>query len=235
VPTLILLRHGESTWNRDERFAGWADVDLTSAGVAQAREAGWLLREAGIVPDVAYTSLLRRAIRTLELALEAMDRASIPIHRDWRLNERHYGALEGEGKREAARRLGEAGVQQVRRGLRMRPPALLRDDPRHPIHSDAYREVAPDSLPAAESLQDTLHRVLPYWEATIAPSLTAGRTPLVCAHTHTLRALLYHLDLHTEESIETVEIPPATPMVYRFDTQLRPIDRETLLRERDAP
>jgi len=228
VSTLILLRHGESVWNRDARFSGWADVDLTSTGADQAREAGRRLRAAGIAPDVAYTSLLRRAIHTLELALAALDRSRIPVHRDWRLNERHYGALEGESKSATARRLGDAEFQHLRRGLRTRPPAIPHDDPRHPRHVGAYREVAADALPAAESLEDTLQRLLPYWDAAIAPSLAAGQTTLVCAHTHSLRALLYRLDGHTPESIEAVEIPTATPLVYRLDAGLQPIERETM-------
>ena len=225
---LVLLRHGESLWNRENRFTGWTDVDLTERGKTQAREAGSRLRDAGLEPDVTYTSYLRRAIRTLWLALEAMDRMWLPVHRSWRLNERHYGALQALYKGEVARRVGDAQVQRWRRGFRERPPALDPSDPRYPGHALRYRALPPGDLPLTESLEDTLRRVLPYWNEEIAAALARDKTVLLSAHQNSLRALLYVLDAHTPETIESIEVPMGVPLVYRLDENLRPSHCELL-------
>ncbi len=228
--TLILLRHGESLWNKENRFTGWTDVDLTDQGKAQASDAGLLLREAGLKPDIAYTTYLRRAIRTLWLALESMDRMWLPVYRTWLLNERHYGALQGETKTDVSGRVGADQVHRWRRGFSERPPALAPDDPRSPRKANPYQSVSPDELPLTESLEDTLKRVLPYWTNKIAGSLERGQTVIIAAHGNSLRALIYLLDGHTPDTIEHVEVPVATPLVYRLDHRRKPIHREVLSR-----
>lgn len=219
---LILLRHGQSQWNLETRFTGWTDVDLTEAGVAEAREAGRLLQAYGYGFEVAFTSVLKRAIRTLWIVQDAMDLMWVPSHPSWRLNERHYGALQGLDKQEMARKLGADTVQDLRRGYASRPPDLDPSDPRHPRFDRRYAEVDPDLLPAAESLKDTLTRLLPYWEEAIKPVLSSGRNVLISAHGNSLRALVKHLNGIPDDEITAFEIPTGVPLVYEFDADLRP-------------
>ncbi len=218
---LVLLRHGESTWNLENRFTGWTDVDLTEAGRRESREAGRVLREEGYTFDLAVTSVLKRAIRTLWLVQEEMDLMWLPVEKDWRLNERHYGALQGLNKAETAAHYGAEQVQQWRRGYAVRPPALAPTDPRHPRHDARYRLLPPERLPATESLADTMVRVLEYWGAVLLPHLRAGRRVLVAAHGNSLRALVKHLDGISDEQIMEVNIPTGIPLVYEFDDRLK--------------
>jgi 2,3-bisphosphoglycerate-dependent phosphoglycerate mutase len=222
---LVLLRHGESQWNLENRFTGWHDVDLTEEGRAQAIRAGRDLREGGYDFDVAYTSLLKRAIRTLWIALDEMDRMWIPVHRDWRLNERHYGALQGLNKAETAQQYGDEQVLIWRRSYDTRPPAMAADDPQHPSRDPRYRGLARDALPAAECLEDTVARFLPAWHEVIAPSILRGQRVLIAAHGNSLRALVKYLDEISEEDIVGLNIPTGMPLVYELDETLRPLDR----------
>ena len=226
VHTLVLLRHGESTWNLANRFSGWTDVDLTEAGRSQARTAGARLRDGGFKLDVAFTSVLKRAIRTLWIALDEMDRMWIPVHRDWRLNERHYGALQGLDKAETAARYGEDQVLRWRRSYDEPPPALDPGDERHPRRDARYAGV-PD-LPRAECLKDTVERMMPLWEGTIAPRVRSGERVLVCAHGNSLRALVKHLGGLSDEEILGVNIPTGVPLVYELDAGLREVGRRYL-------
>ncbi len=226
MPKLILLRHGQSTWNLENRFTGWEDVDLSEQGVEEARAAGAALREAGIAPEVAYTSVLKRAIRTLWLALDEMDRMWIPEIKDWRLNERHYGALTGLDKAETAREYGDDQVHTWRRSYDTPPPALSTDDPRHPRHDPRYAHLEADQLPATESLALTLERVLPCWEGELAPALRAHDTVLIAAHGNSLRALVKHLDGLSGEEIMQVEIPTGKPLVYDLSGELKVLSSE---------
>jgi 2,3-bisphosphoglycerate-dependent phosphoglycerate mutase len=228
VPTLILLRHGQSEWNLANRFTGWVDVDLTELGVAEGLEAGRLLAAAGHRPDVVHTSLQKRAIRTAELALGELDRRWIPVRRSWRLNERHYGALQGLDKAETAAQHGEAQVKIWRRSYDIPPPALALDDPRHPRHDLRYAGIDPALLPATESLKDTLARVQPFWESRIAPELRSGRNVLVTAHGNSLRAMVKMLDNVPEKDIVELNIPTGVPLLYELDEQLRPLTRRYL-------
>jgi 2,3-bisphosphoglycerate-dependent phosphoglycerate mutase len=220
---LVLLRHGESTWNVDNRFTGWTDVDLSPKGRDEAREAGRLLAEGGFTFDVAYTSLLKRAIRTLWIALDGMDLMWIPVHKSWRLNERHYGALQGLDKAETAAKYGDRQVLVWRRSFSEPPPLLTPDDPRHPGHDRRYADLAPDELPLAESLKDTIARFLPYWHGTIVPDLRAGKRVLIAAHGNSLRALVKHLDGVSDEEIVGLNIPTGIPLVYELDGELKPL------------
>lgn len=220
---LVLLRHGESTWNRENRFTGWTDVDLSEKGVAEAAEAGRLLGEGGYDFDVAYTSLLKRAIRTLNIALEGLDRLWIPVEKDWRLNERHYGALQGLNKAETAAKHGDAQVKIWRRSYDIPPPPLSADDPRNPARDPRYRNVDPDRLPLTESLKDTVARFLPYWHEAIAPSIRAGRRVLIAAHGNSLRALVKYLDNVSESEIVELNIPTGIPLVYELNDDLKPL------------
>jgi 2,3-bisphosphoglycerate-dependent phosphoglycerate mutase len=222
--TLILLRHGQSTWNLENRFTGWTDVDLTPAGEDEARRAGRLLLEESILPDVAHTSVLVRAISTLYLTLAEMERLWIPVRRHWRLNERHYGALQGLDKAETARKHGEEQVQIWRRSYDLLPPLLDPADERHPGHDRRYAGLTPDLLPAGESLADVVARMLPYWHDRIVPDLRAGRTVLVSAHGNSLRALVKHLDGISDEAIPSLNIPTGIPLRYTLDGDLRPTD-----------
>lgn len=224
--TLVLLRHGESAWNLANRFTGWTDVDLTEAGRRQARTAGALLRDGGFEFDVAFTSVLKRAIRTLWIALDEMDRMWVPVHRDWRLNERHYGALQGLDKAETAARYGEDQVLKWRRSYDEPPPALDPGDERHPGGDPRYAGV-PD-LPRTECLKDTVERMMPLWEGTIAPRVRAGERALVCAHGNSLRALVKHLGGISDEDVLGVNIPTGAPLVYELDTGLREIGHRYL-------
>ena len=226
--TLVLVRHGQSEWNLKNLFTGWTDVDLTDQGVREARAAGRALKEEGISFDVAHTSVLTRAIRTLWLILDEMDLMWIPVHRDWRLNERHYGALQGLDKAETTARHGADQVKIWRRSYDIPPPDLMADDSRHPRHDPRYRRLADTSLPAAESLATTLERVRPCWEEQIAPQLRAGRNVLVPAHGNSLRALVKMLEGISDQSITEFNIPTGVPRVYELDPQLRPLRAEYL-------
>lgn len=220
---IVLMRHGESQWNLENRFTGWTDVDLTDLGRDQARKAGQLLKEQGYEFDIAFTSVLKRAVRTLWIALDAMDAMYLPIHNNWRLNERHYGALQGLNKAETAAQYGDEQVLIWRRAYAIAPNPLALDDPRHPKFDPRYTRLTPQQLPATECLKDTVERVLPFWEETIAPSIRAGRRVLVSAHGNSLRALIKHLDDVSEEDIVHLNIPTGQPLVYELDKDLRPI------------
>jgi 2,3-bisphosphoglycerate-dependent phosphoglycerate mutase len=220
---LVLLRHGESTWNVENRFTGWTDVDLSSKGEKEAKEAARLLRESGYIFDVAHVSLLKRAIRTLWITLDGMDLMWIPVHKSWRLNERHYGALQGLNKAETAAKYGDEQVLVWRRSFADPPPPLEADDPRHPGHDRRYHDLAPEELPRAESLKDTIARFLPYWHRNIVPDLKAGERVVIAAHGNSLRALVKHLDGTSDEDIVNLNIPTGIPLVYELDEKLRPL------------
>jgi 2,3-bisphosphoglycerate-dependent phosphoglycerate mutase len=228
VKKLVLLRHGESTWNKENRFTGWTDVDLSDKGRQEAREAGEVLRDGGYVFDVAYTSVLKRAIRTLWTTLDVMDLMWIPVHRSWRLNERHYGALQGLNKAETAAKFGEDQVKIWRRSYDIPPPALEPTDPRHPKFDVRYQGVDVTELPSAESLKDTLQRVLPYWHSRIAPELRAGRNVMVAAHGNSLRAMVKMLDNVPEKDIVELNIPTGVPLLYELDARLTPVSSRYL-------
>ena len=219
---LVLLRHGQSTWNLENRFTGWTDVGLTSVGRAEAREAGRLLTTEGYVFDVAYTSVLRRAIQTLWIVLEEMQLEWIPVTNAWQLNERHYGSLQGLNKAETARKFGEAQVKLWRRSYDVPPPALELSDQRHPAFDARYAGLPPQELPATESLKTTLERVLPYWHSTLAPAIQACRRVLVAAHGNSLRAIVKYLDAISDEAIPELNIPTGIPLVYELDESLIP-------------
>lgn len=222
MPTLVLLRHGESTWNKENRFTGWTDVDLSETGLDEAHEAGRLLRAESIRFDVAHTSVLKRAIRTLWIALDDLDQMWCPVRNSWRLNERHYGALQGLNKAEMAVKFGEAQVKLWRRSYDVPPPALADDDVRFPGRDPRYADLPDAEVPRAESLKDTVARFLPYWESTIAPDLRAGKCVLVAAHGNSLRALVKYLDGVSDEEIVGLNIPTGAPLVYDLDDALRP-------------
>ena len=216
---LVLLRHGESDWNRENRFTGWTDVDLSQKGVEEARAAGRLLKSGGYAFDLAFTSVLKRAIRTLWLALDELDRMWVPEVKDWRLNERHYGALQGLNKSEMAAKFGEQRVLDWRRSYDTPPPALEPDDPRSEARDRRYAGIA---VPRTECLKDTVARVVPYWEQAIAPQVRAGKRVLVAAHGNSLRALVKHLDAVSDDDIVDLNIPTGIPLVYELDDELRP-------------
>ena len=220
---LVLLRHGESAWNRENRFTGWTDVDLSDTGLKEAHEAGKLLREEGFAFDVAYTSVLKRAIRTLWIALDETDQMWVPVHRTWRLNERHYGALQGLNKAETAAKFGQEQVLQWRRSYDVPPPALTADDARYPGHERRYADLAANELPLTECLKDTVARFLPYWHETIVPALKEGKRVLIAAHGNSLRALVKYLDNIPDEEIVGLNIPTGIPLVYELDDDLHPI------------
>ena len=220
---LVLLRHGESTWNLENRFTGWTDVDLTPKGVEEAHEAGRLLREGDYTFDVAHTSLLKRAIRTLWITMSDMDLMWIPVHRSWRLNERHYGALQGLNKAETAAQYGEDQVKIWRRSYATPPPPLTQDDPRHPGRDRRYDDLRAEELPLAESLADTVARFLPYWHESIVPEIRAGKRVLIAAHGNSLRALVKHLDGISDDEIVGLNIPTGIPLVYELDDDLKPM------------
>ncbi len=228
MTTLILLRHGQSEWNQLNLFTGWHDVDLTPKGEDEAREGGRLLAEAGVLPDSCFTSLQVRAIRTADLALTAAGRAWIPVVRHWRLNERHYGALQGLDKAETTERYGAEQVHVWRRSYDTPPPALEVDDERHPRHDPRYAVLAPEQLPATECLADVVARVLPYWYDAIVPELRQGRVVLVAAHGNSLRALVKHLERIDDDDIAELNIPTGIPRVYELDDDLRPTDARYL-------
>jgi 2,3-bisphosphoglycerate-dependent phosphoglycerate mutase len=220
---VVLLRHGESVWNMENRFTGWTDVDLSEKGLAEAHKAGVMLKAGGYVFDVAYTSVLKRAIRTLWIALDEMDLMWLPIHNSWRLNERHYGALQGLNKAEMAEKFGNEQVQLWRRSYDVRPPALTKDDQRWPGHDPRYADLAPDDIPFTECLKDTVARFLPYWHETIAPTVRSGRRVVIAAHGNSLRALVKYLDNISDDEIVGLNIPTGVPLVYELDENLKPI------------
>ncbi len=220
---LVLLRHGESVWNKENLYTGWTDVDLSEKGLQEAHEAGRLLREEGFVFDIAYTSVLKRAIRTLWIVLDEMDLMWIPIINSWRLNERHYGALQGLNKAQTAEQYGEKQVKLWRRSYDVRPPALTPDDPRWPGHDPRYKDLAPEDIPLTECLKDTVARFLPFWHDTVVPTLKAGKRVIIAAHGNSLRALVKYLDNISDEDIVELNIPTGIPLVYELDDDLKPI------------
>jgi 2,3-bisphosphoglycerate-dependent phosphoglycerate mutase len=225
---LILVRHGQSVWNVENLFTGWHDVDLSDLGRQEAAQAGHELQREKLAPQIAFTSVLKRAIRTLWLILDTTDRMWIPVERSWRLNERHYGALQGLNKAQTVEKHGEAQVKIWRRSYDIPPPALSPDDPRHPRFDPRYADVNPVSLPAAESLKDTLSRVLPYWESRIVPELRADKDVLIVAHGNSLRALIKMLDMMSESDIVEFNIPTGIPILYELDEQLQPLGHRFL-------
>ncbi len=220
---LVLIRHGESTWNLENRFTGWTDVDLTPTGVEQARQAGRLLKEGGYDFDVAYTSVLTRAIRTLHLALDEMDRLWLPTVKHWRLNERHYGALQGLNKADMAKQYGDEQVLVWRRSYDTPPPALDPADPRCERSDPRYAKLKPEEVPLTECLKDTVARVLPFWEESIARAIKAGQRVLIVAHGNSMRALIKHLDGISDADIVGLNVPNGIPLVYELDAELKPL------------
>lgn len=220
---LVLVRHGQSTWNLENRFTGWTDVDLTDQGCSEALSAGTLLRDGGYQFDVAFTSVLRRAIKTLWIILDEMGLEWLPVTRAWQLNERHYGSLQGLNKAEMAEKFGEAQVKIWRRSYDVPPPALELTDERHPRFDRRYADLTPEQLPATESLKITLERVLPYWHSTLAPMIRSGKRLLMVAHGNSIRALVKYLDDVSESEITELNIPTGIPLVYELDEQLKPI------------
>lgn len=220
---VIFLRHGESQWNKENRFTGWTDVPLSEKGVEEAREAGRLMKAEGFSFDEAYTSCLKRAIKTLWLALEEMDEMWIPVVKNWRLNERHYGDLQGFNKAEMAERVGEAQVKLWRRSYDVPPPALKTDDPRYPGSDPRYAALTPEELPRTECLKDTVARVLPYWQEALVPAIRSGKRILIVAHGNSLRALIKYLDGVSDQDIIGLNIPTGIPLLYELDEHMRPL------------
>ncbi len=221
---IVFIRHGESLWNREGKFTGWTDVALSKQGIAEAHRTGHLMKACGFVFDQAHTSVLKRAIQTLWIAMEDLDQMWIPVYRTWRLNERHYGALQGLNKLKTAKEFGAEQVQLWRRSYDMRPPALELDDPRHPRFDPRYDHLAKEQVPATESLKDTLERVLPYWHETIIPALQAGQKLLIVAHGNSLRGLVKFLDNISDEEIPGLNIPTGFPLVYELDDQFKAVN-----------
>jgi 2,3-bisphosphoglycerate-dependent phosphoglycerate mutase len=220
---LVLLRHGESTWNKENRFTGWTDVDLSEQGIKEANNAGEVLKEEGYKFDMAYTSVLKRAIRTLWIALDKLDLMWIPVERNWRLNERHYGALQGLNKAETAKKFGEEQVHIWRRSYDIQPPALEKNDKRFPGKDPRYKKLTEKELPLTECLKDTVERFLPYWKETIAPTIKTGKKLIIAAHGNSLRALAKYLDNIPDEEIVGLNIPTGVPLVYELDDNLKPL------------
>jgi len=231
---LVLLRHGESEWNKQNRFSGWTDVDLSDQGILEAQKAGKLLKENGFTFDIAFTSVLKRGIRTLWIVLDELDLMWIPVFKSWRLNERHYGALQGFYKAKMAAELGEEQVLIWRRSYDIPPPPLKTTDPRYPGTDVRYKDLDPKEIPLSECLKDTVERFLPYWHETIAPAIKNGKEILISAHGNSLRALVKYLDNVSEEEIVTLNIPTGVPLIYELDDDLKPIkhyylgDQETI-------
>ena len=221
---VVLLRHGESVWNRENRFTGWTDVDLTEKGVREALRAGELLKKEGFLFGKAFTSYLKRAVKTLNGVFDKLDQDWIPVEKDWRLNEKHYGSLQGLNKSETAQQYGDEQVLIWRRSYDIAPPALTEADPRHPMHDIRYSEVAPMQLPATESLKDTIARILPYWSETILPSLKNHNQILVVAHGNSLRGIIKHLKHISDEEIVHLNLPTGIPYVFEFDYNLNPVN-----------
>jgi 2,3-bisphosphoglycerate-dependent phosphoglycerate mutase len=228
VYQMMLLRHGESVWNKENLYTGWTDVDLSPLGIEEAQRSGRTLLEAGFTFDLAYTSVLKRAIRTLWLALDEMDLMWIPVIRAWQLNERHYGALQGLNKAQTAAQYGEAQVKLWRRSYDVRPPALDPSDPRWPGHDRRYRSLRPEQIPLSECLKDTVARFLPYWHETIVPTIRSGQRLLIVAHGNSLRALVKYLDDIPDEEIPELNIPTGIPLLYELDDNLRPLTHRYL-------
>lgn len=220
---LVLMRHGESQWNLENRFTGWTDVDLTEAGREQAKQAGELLKANGFKFDIAFSSVLKRAIRTLWIVLDTMDSVHIPVGKSWRLNERHYGMLQGLNKAETAEKYGDEQVMVWRRAYAIGPDPVAEDDPRHPKNDPRYANLSADQLPATECLEQTVARVVPFWNDSIAPAIRSGRNVLITAHGNSLRALIKHLDNISEEDIVHLNLPTGQPLVYELDENLKPI------------
>jgi 2,3-bisphosphoglycerate-dependent phosphoglycerate mutase len=220
---LVLLRHGESIWNLEDKFTGWTDIDLSEKGIVEAKEAGKTLRDKGYLFDVAFTSVLKRAIRTLWLVLDEMDLMWIPVYRSWRLNERHYGALQGLNKAEMSAKVGEEQVHIWRRSYDVRPPSLDKTDSRYPGNDPKYRGLGESELPLAESLKDTVARFMPYWRGVLAPALKSKKHAIVSAHGNSLRAMVKYLDNISDSEIVNVNIPTGIPLVYELDEELRPL------------
>ncbi len=220
---LVLLSHGESIWNKENRFTGWTDVDLSERGVEEAKRAGALLRSAGYTFDLAFTSVLKRAIRTLWIVMDEMDLMWIPVHRSWRLNERHYGALQGLNKAETAQKYGDEQVLVWRRSFDVPPPSLEKDDARYPGSDPRYKDIDGKEIPLTESLKDTIARFLPYWHEQIAPVVKSGKRVLIAAHGNSLRALVKYLDGVSDEEIVKLNIPTGVPLVYELDERLKPV------------
>jgi 2,3-bisphosphoglycerate-dependent phosphoglycerate mutase len=223
MTVLVLLRHGESIWNQENRFTGWTDVDLSPRGVVEAREAGKILKGKGFTFDLGFTSVLARATRTLDIVLEEMNLKGIKVFKSWRLNERHYGALQGLNKAQVARQYGDGQVAIWRRSYSVRPPALTREDPRFEGHDPLYKDMDINGLPLGESLKDTVERFLPYWQGTIEPCLYTQKRAIIVAHGNTLRALVKYLDEISEEDIVKLDIPTGVPLVYELDEKLKPV------------
>ena len=220
---VVLLRHGESTWNKENRFTGWTDVDLSEKGVQEAKEGAQLLKEGGYTFDIAYTSVLKRGIRTLWIVLDEMDLMWIPVYRSWRLNERHYGALQGYFKSKMAAEVGEEQVLIWRRSYDIPPPALKTSDPRYPGNEAKYMDLSADEIPLTECLKDTVARVLPYWHDTITPTIKSGKRVLISAHGNSLRALVKYLDNMPDNEVVKLNIPTGIPLIYELDENLKPI------------
>jgi 2,3-bisphosphoglycerate-dependent phosphoglycerate mutase len=221
---LVLLRHGESIWNKENRFTGWTDIDLSEKGIQEAKEAAKQLKKEGYTFDIAFTSVLRRGIRTLWIVLDHMDLMWIPVHRSWRLNERHYGALQGLYKAKLAAELGEEQVLIWRRSYDIPPPTLKTSDPRYPGNDNRYKGLKADEIPLSECLKDTVERVLPYWHEKIAPTIKSGKEVLISAHGNSLRALVKYLDNVPEEDIIKLNIPTGIPLIYELDDELKPLN-----------
>ncbi len=220
---LVLLRHGESTWNKENRFTGWTDVGLSARGVEEAHKAAALLSQEGYVFDIAFTSVLKRAIHTLDIVLEEMGLLHIPVEKSWRLNERHYGALQGLNKAETAAKFGAEKVMEWRRSYDVKPPPLDKSDPRYPGHDPRYRDMNESDIPLTESLADTVARFLPYWHEAIAPAIESGRRAIISAHGNSLRALVKYLDGLSDDEIVRLNIPTGIPLVYELDDGLKPL------------
>ena len=225
---LVLIRHGESVWNQENRFTGWTDVDLSDRGREEARKGGQLLKEQGFTFDLAYVSVLKRAIRTLWIVLDEMDLMWLPVQHSWRLNERHYGALQGLNKSETAAKFGEDQVKIWRRSYDIPPPPLETNDPRYPGNDPRYSNLSPSELPTTECLKDTIARFLPYWHDTLAPAVKSGKKVLVAAHGNSIRAIVKYLDNVSEDEIVSLNIPTGIPLVYELDANLKPISRQYL-------
>jgi len=221
MPELIMLRHGQSLWNLENRFTGWMDIDLSPKGIEEAKRAGRLMKEGGYAFDIVHTSVLKRAIRTMWVVMDEMDLMWVQACRSWRLNERCYGALQGSNKRETEEKYGEEQVHRWRRGFHDRPPALDLDDPRHPVHDPRYAGLSREVLPGTESLKETQDRVLPYWNEKIVPELHKGKTVFIAAHGNSLRALAKHVSGMSDQEIEKFEIPTGVPLVYQLDSDLK--------------
>ena len=220
---MVLIRHGQSMWNKENRFTGWTDVDLTEQGVDEAREAGIILKKEGYTFDMAFTSVLKRAIRTLWIVLDQMDLMWIPVMNSWRLNERHYGALQGLNKAEMAQKYGEDQVHIWRRSYDIRPPALEKTDPRYPGSDPKYKDLDPKDIPVTECLKDTVDRFMPYWHESMVPELKRGKKIVVSAHGNSLRALVKYLDHVSDEEITRLNIPTGIPLIYELDDDLKPL------------